>query len=206
MVINVRPFWKIIPLGQEGDSVAVESEEGKLSILHKSGAGWGTGAHETTQLCLQAIAFMYPRKNAEWRMLDFGSGSGLLSIAAAKLGGIVDAIEIDEEGILNGNVNAHLNGLDNRIRASRWLDESHDRYDLVVANILRPILLEFASELTDRLGDNGTLILSGLVATDIPEVSTRFVHYLKGRLPLVYQKGEWRALIWSQTTPFASSH
>ena len=68
-------------------------------ILLEPGPGWGTGSHETTQLCLQAIAILSPRDRPSWKALDFGAGSGMLSIAAARLGAEVDAIEIDDDGL-----------------------------------------------------------------------------------------------------------
>jgi ribosomal protein L11 methyltransferase len=161
------------------------------------GAGWGDGSHETTHLCLQAIRFLHPKKPA-FRALDFGSGSGLLSIAAARLGATVDAVEIDEAAVPHAKKNAELNGVGGQIRYWREIPHTAPEgpYDLIVANILRPVLLHYAEDLASRLSPQGVLILSGVVATEIPELSVRYSSWLLGRFPEVYRRGEWRAIVW----------
>jgi ribosomal protein L11 methylase PrmA len=68
----------------------------------------------------------------------------------------------------------------------------------VIANILRPVLLEFAPELVRRLApDHGTLILSGLIEKDVAEVSGRYSSLLQGRTPSRRELGDWRALVWA---------
>lgn len=130
-------------------------------------------------------------------MLDFGSGSGILAIAAARLGARVDAVEIDLQALAHARLNAHLNGLEESIRFASEPPPADEPYALVVANILRPVLLETSTELATRLKPGGTLILSGLVATDLPEVSVRYSALLGGRQPQAFAQGEWRALVWS---------
>ncbi len=187
--------------------IASDFSPSERSLLLVPGAGWGDGMHDTTQLCLQAIAFFAPRRASDfsadrpgepaWRALDFGSGSGLLSIAAARLGAQVRAVEIDPAGIAHAELNLRLNGLSDRFEQSESLPELGERpFDLVVANILRPILLEFAYPLASRLSPRGVLILSGLVSTDVPEVSVRYTGLLGGRRPEVYRRGDWCALVW----------
>lgn len=208
--LKIRPYWKIVlpgpndPISQV-KQVKKPGESREVSLIVSPGEGWGSGSHETTQLCLQAIALMAPHqkgssKNKPWRMLDFGSGSGILALGAANLGATVEAIEIDEAGLHNGVENAALNGFADRIRFSRTLAGTTGHFELVVANILRPVLLEFAEELTQRLDPKGTLILSGLVATDLPEVSVRYASFLNHRQPVSYQRGDWRALIWGSAS------
>jgi ribosomal protein L11 methyltransferase len=187
--IHVRPRWRIVPPGEPPD-------DARIPIIVSPGAGWGTGAHETTQLCLQAIALMAPT-DRPWRMLDFGAGSGILAVGAARLGAAVDAVEIDEAAIANAQENMRLNDVADRVRVSRSLDAAPGPHDMVVANILRPVLLAFAEALTARLAPGGTLLLSGLVSTDLPELSVRYTALLGGRRPQQYQLGEWRALAWS---------
>ncbi len=160
------------------------------------GAGFGDGTHETTQLCLQAISAFAPRDGRPWRVLDFGSGSGILSIAAARLSASVDAVEIDDSARKHSLENARLNGVAERIRFAPALPCPAERYDLVVANILRPVLLDFADALVARRANRGTLVLSGLVATDVPEVVSRFLLLVNGRRPDLHSRGEWRALVW----------
>lgn len=191
--IRVPPFWRI---ARDNVPSASSPGDGPRLIRMVPGAGWGTGAHETTQLCLQAITHFAPRGGAPWRMLDFGAGSGILSIGAAMLGARVDAVEIDEEGVAHGEENARLNGMGNRVGYSRRLGAELGCYDVVVANILRPVLLGFSGELAGRLTRRGVLILSGLVSTDVPELAVRFGGLIGDHQFEVFKKGEWRALVW----------
>jgi ribosomal protein L11 methyltransferase len=168
------------------------------AILIEPGPGFGDGTHETTQVCLQALAALAPR-TGPWRMLDFGSGSGILSIAAARLGAVVDAVEIDSLAAAHGERNATANGVSDRIRALRTLEQTRPPFDFVVANILRAVLLDFAGALVERMAAGAALVLSGLVSTDVPEVSVRYASRLGGERPEVYERGEWRALLWRQS-------
>lgn len=185
--IQIAPRWQILP----PDGLA---DAGALPIRIASGPGFGDGRHPTTQLCLQAIAALAPRGRT-WRMLDFGSGSGILSIAGALLGATVDAVEIDPRAIEHAEQNLRANGCADRIRHLATLGETTGPFDLVVANILRSVLLSFADALVG-LRAHGALVLSGLVSTDVPEVSARYAPLLGERRPEVYERDEWRALVW----------
>jgi ribosomal protein L11 methyltransferase len=197
--IDIPPAWSIVPPSDAATANdAVTAKDVGLRIVIQPGAGFGNGTHETTRLCLQAVSALSPRGGKPWRMLDFGSGSGILAIGAAKLGATVAAVEIDELALENAAENARLNAVADRIRYSRTLDGVGGPFELVVANILRGVLLEFADELVTRLAPSGpaTLVLSGLVSTDVPEVSARYASLLGGRRPEVYERGHWRALTW----------
>jgi ribosomal protein L11 methyltransferase len=170
------------------------------AILIEPGPGFGDGTHETTQVCLQAIAALAPR-TGPWRMLDFGSGSGILSIAAARLGAVVDSVEIDPLAAAHGERNATANGVSDRVRVLRTLEQTQPPFDFVVANILRAVLLDFAGALVERTAAGAALVLSGLVSTDVPEVSVRYASRLGGQRPEVYERGEWRALVWRRSRP-----
>jgi ribosomal protein L11 methyltransferase len=187
--IEIAPRWRIVSLGGPRDGE-------RITLVVEPGPGFGDGTHETTQLCLQAIAALAPR-GRPWRMLDFGSGSGILGIGAARLGALVDAVEIDAQASAHGQQCARSNGVAERIHHARSLEDARGPFDFVVANILRSVLLAFADELVARLAPAGTLVLSGLVSTDVPEVSVRFSSLLGGhRRPEVVSHGEWRALAW----------
>jgi ribosomal protein L11 methyltransferase len=177
--VRIPPCWRI-------NSEARSPSE--ISIALGRGVGWGDGTHETTQLCLQAIATYRPRR--PFRMLDFGSGSGILSIAGARVGATVEAVEIDEAAIAHASHNAQVNGVN--LEMHRHIPDG-PQCELVVANIVRAVLVEFAGALVARLG--GTLILSGLLGTDVPEVSLRY-RSLLGAPPERFERGEWRALVW----------
>jgi ribosomal protein L11 methyltransferase len=200
--VRIAPNWRILPPWVSEDSPELARLNapilpGERVIRVNPGAGFGTGTHETTQLCLKAIAEFFGRRKgpAEVRALDFGSGSGILSIGAALLGADVDGVEIDPLAIDNAEENSRINDVEERIAYFRDLAGAPGPYPLVIANILRPVLLEFAPELVRRLEPGGTLVLSGLIATDTPSVSEAYSALLKRR-PVETSLGEWRSLVW----------
>jgi ribosomal protein L11 methyltransferase len=154
------------------------------------GVGFGDGSHPTTRLCLQAVRSLV---RPGMRVLDFGAGSGILSIAAVQRGAVADAVEIDPAAIAHARENAALNAV--TFGLHQTLDTLPGPYDLVVANILRKILLDHAEALCARQAPGGGLVVSGLVATDLPEVGVRYGNLL-GRRPESYQLDDWRALAW----------
>jgi len=191
--VFIPPFWRILPAWVERDL-----PPGERPLKINPGAGFGTGTHETTQLCLQAIGEFAASRGggllSGTTALDFGSGSGILAIGAALLGAKVTAVEIDELAIDNALENARLNGVETRIEYSKTLG-AQVLYPLVIANILRPVLIEFAPELVKRLAPGGCLILSGLVQNDVAEID-RVFSALLGSRPKVSERGEWRSVVW----------
>jgi ribosomal protein L11 methyltransferase len=187
--LRIPPRWMIVA----PDDVP-PPHAGDDPLVFLPGPGWGDGAHETTQLCLQALAVLRPPP--PFRALDFGSGSGLLSIAAARLGATVEAVEIDEAAIAHAAANARANGVAAAITTTRAIAPAGATCALVVANILRAVLVDFAAPLVARLRPGGTLVLSGLVATDVPEVTQRYRTLLADAAPARFGRGEWRALAW----------
>lgn len=192
--IRIAPDWRVIPYWVTDQEAKIQADEHPIRI--NPGAGFGTGTHETTQLCLGAIAGAVTTRRVN-RALDFGSGSGILSIAIALRGVEVDAIEIDPLAIENARENARLNSVDAMIRFEDTLAGSTGPYDLVVANILRPVLLEFAEQLVSRLEKHGgALILSGLIERDVAEVTACYTR-LVGREPEIHALGEWRCVVFN---------
>ncbi len=199
--VRIPPAWRILPAWLKAPPADLGPDE--LVIQINPGAGFGTGTHETTQLCLRALA----ETAGKWRalgsppsVLDFGSGSGILAIGAALLGARVTGVEVDTMAITNAEDNAELNGVAGSIHFQTHFSTAHSNA-CVLANILRPILLQFAPEIVDRLHPQGVLILSGLVATDVPEVRARFERELL-RLNASFacrelSEKEWRALVFS---------
>ena len=186
--VEIPPRWRIVSAPSAGES-------GGLRLVIDPGPGFGDGTHETTQLCLQALAAFAPR-TGPWRMLDFGSGSGILAIGAARLGAVVDAVEIDALASAHGERNARANDVADRIRHLRTLEDTGDPFDFVEANILRSVLLDFAEALVARVAPRATLVLSGLVSTDVPQIIARYSPLLEGARPDVFENGDWRALAW----------
>lgn len=182
----VRPAWDEGAAGIDAAGVA--------TIYIEPGLGFGTGLHETTQLCLASLAERL-RGGRRERVLDYGAGSGILAIAAAVLGaGQVDAVEIDDrvhEAIV---ANARRNGVVERLRVAGTLPPEASPYDVVIANIVASVLIERAAELCQRVRrDGGMVVLSGLLADDVPKVADRYAALL-GCRPLVRQRGEWHSL------------
>jgi ribosomal protein L11 methyltransferase len=171
-----------------------------LALRLAPGPGFGDGTHPTPLLCLQAIAALAPRGVA-WRLLDFGSGSGILSIAGACLGATVDSVEIDERAVEHAAWNVRANGVEERVRQLRALGDATGPFDMIAANILRSVLLAFAAALVDLCARGGALVLSGLVSTDVPEVSACYARLLGELRPEVYERDEWRALVWRSARP-----
>lgn len=199
---EVPPFWKVLPPWVEGTDTAASR------ILRiNPGAGFGTGTHETTQLCLQLLGELSLQGFRPARAIDFGSGSGILSIGAALAGaGQVDAVEIDPLANDNARENARLNRLPvdgepgARIRFFEDLADARGPYPLVLANILKPVLLEFADRLLRLAAPGATVILSGLVEADVAAVSERYGAILGRQPDAIRQNGEWRAILFRGDT------
>ena len=135
---------------------------------------FGTGDHQTTKICLQLLEkYVKPRM----QILDAGSGTAILSIAAAKLESEkIIAFDIDEWSFENGKENVELNNVSDKveIRNCELNDIKENDFDLVVANIQKNILLELSSGLKEKLKENGILILSGLLVSDQKEILKKY--------------------------------
>ncbi len=197
---QVPPFWAVLP-----PWVDAQADPLKQILRLNPGAGFGTGTHETTQLCLEIMGRVFGRTPAlkGKRVLDFGSGSGILAIGAALLGASVIGVEIDPLAIDNAEENASLNQLTTELRFQKNLPEEQG-FDLIIANILRPVLIEFASQLLERLSSSGTLILSGLMEPDLTTILSTFQPLVDAKLgtlsPKILALNEWRAVAWTRSS------
>ena len=191
--IAVAGFGMVRPAWEEGS--AGIADDGLATIFIEPGLGFGTGLHETTQLCLAALSQRAHRGIRLECVLDYGSGSGILGIAAAVLGATrVDAVEIDAPVHRSISANAIRNGVADRLHLSHALPPRSTPYDLVIANIVAPVLLEHAAELCERVDRrSGAIVLSGLLDGDVQSVATRYTALL-GREPAVGTRGDWRSL------------
>jgi ribosomal protein L11 methyltransferase len=126
------------------------------------GAAFGTGTHATTRLCL---AWMERHLAAGASVLDYGCGSGILSISAARLGaGAVTGVDIDPQAVATARANARGNGVDAQYTTPEpFAGDPDRRFDLVVANILANPLIVLAPSLARRVRPGGTLLLSGVL-------------------------------------------
>src|SRR5262249_22710391 len=108
----------------------------------------------------------------------------------------VDAVEIDARAVEHADRNIRANAVESRVRQLGALDAAAVPFDFIVANILRAVLLAHAQALASALARSGTLVLSGLVSTDVPEIIARYTPLCGGRRPNVSARDEWRALVW----------
>ncbi len=131
-----------------------------INIAIDPALAFGTGHHPTTASALQAIS-KYVK--SEDTLLDVGCGSGILGIAAMKLGATVDACDTDIVSVENSEVNAELNSqkFNNIWEGSCTLTDK--KYDIVVANIVADVLTFIAKELKSALNENGILVISGIL-------------------------------------------
>jgi len=151
-------------------------QRGELVIEIDPGMAFGTGTHPSTQMCIQALEEAVRSSPDFSSMLDVGTGSGILSIAARKLGlGHVWAVDIDPVAIDNARKNALANhihrGLAFRVGS---LDGLRRKFDIVVANLLPQELLGIAPLLPKRMSSGGILIVSGLLRRQKKEILSAF--------------------------------
>jgi ribosomal protein L11 methyltransferase len=143
-------------------------------ILGKKGA-FGSGEHETTASCLEELAKLTGR--AGTRALDLGSGTGILAIAAARLGiTSVVAIDIDWQAAVSCADNVRLNGLDAQVISvcGELACLAAGDFDLVMANIYADLHLTLADEMTAKTKPGGCLLLSGIPLQDKFDIQQRF--------------------------------
>jgi ribosomal protein L11 methyltransferase len=142
------------------------------------GMAFGTGSHPSTRLALEFLADEV--KGGE-SVLDYGCGSGILAVAATKLGAVdVDAVDIDPLSIATAAANAALNGL--ALRTALPDDLAPRVYDVVVANILAQPLILLAPLLAARARPGGRIALSGILEPQAVEVAAAYSHYFDTRI------------------------
>lgn len=158
------------------------------------GTAFGTGKHETTRMCLQAIEENKPDK--PWTMLDVGTGSGILSVYGAMLGAEeITAIDIDPEAVRWAKKNIELNEIPIEINLSTTtLEEIDNQYDIVVANLIKNTILELNPLFPKVLAPEGLIIFSGILKEQIDMIEEDISKYgliKKGERIM----GEWACLL-----------
>lgn len=173
-----------------------EPPPGKINLIIEPGMAFGTGQHGTTKICLHAIerlAAQHKDQLGTMTMLDVGTGTGILAIAAKLLGmGAVAGTDIEDDAVLAALENAKLNRADILVRKGS-LPEGGP-FNVVVANILAVVLQRMMPDLAAILKPKGQLILSGLLNEEEDELIDRAAEF---GLPLVYkeQLEGWSCLV-----------
>lgn len=159
----IVPTWHALPEGA------------KVSIRLDPGLAFGTGTHPTTRMCLRWIATQ--PKGSAGRTLDYGCGSGILAIGAAKFGAVdIDAVDIDEDAVTSCELNAQAN----EVTLNAGLPAlAQGQYQTVLANILATPLKMLAPLLCGYVQAGGHLVLAGILAQQADELKEAYAPYLK---------------------------
>lgn len=185
----IAPPWDIPKAGYQAEGGRQQAD--LPVIIIEPSTGFGTGHHATTRLCLLMLQRLDLRGA---RVLDIGTGSGVLALAAWKLGaGDVVAVDNDPDALDNARANIARNGAAPSIDIIRDDLEGlrTERADIVLANLTGAVLVRYAAELRGLALDGGYLILSGFAPADVAVIRTAFAG-----LALIHEsaEGEWAAL------------
>ncbi len=172
----VRPSWE-------------EARENAIDLIIDPALSFGSGHHETTNTCLQAIS-QYVKENND--VIDVGCGSGILGIAASKLQANVDICDTDEVCIKDSKVNFSLNKTEYK---DAWVGsalKADKAYDVVIANIVADVLVIISNDLKKCLKPQGILILSGILDKHLNRVLKKFDNLTTVE---IIEKNEWRTVV-----------
>jgi ribosomal protein L11 methyltransferase len=198
--LHVRPPWE-----------SPSDREGTEEIVIDPGQAFGTGAHATTRLCLELILELAALEDRPGPLLDVGTGSGVLAIVASRLGfAPVLGLDHERESVAAAEENARVNGVEIEVRrfdlrkqALPWLEQDADSDPadglagslVVVANLLRPLLLDLARGMPRAPAH---LLAGGLLKDQVDEVVEAFGERLGMRERERRERGEW-AVVWLTT-------
>ena len=187
--ILIKPTWEEIP----------EKDTDKLMIQIDPGTAFGTGQHETTQLCIRQLRKYLTKGD---RVLDVGTGSGILAITALKLGAErVFGTDLDENAITAVGENLEANQIDSRyfqVVKGNIIDEKeiqdqagYECYDVVTANILADVIIMLQKQIPAHLKKGGIFIMSGIL--NIKEDAVKEAVLASGKLEILEtaHQGEW---------------
>lgn len=190
--ILIKPTWEEIP----------KEHKDKLMIQIDPGTAFGTGTHETTQLCIRQIRKWLKEGDT---VLDVGTGSGILAIAALKLGAMYAfGTDLDENAIVAAAENAEVNGITAdqfKVIAGNIIDDEAvqamtgmECYDIAVANILAPVIIMLQGEIAKHIKHGGMFITSGIINTWEERVLEAFSGNDEFEVVDVAHQGEWVAI------------
>lgn len=182
---NWKQYFKPFPVGNKlmikPSWETLNDDMGRKIIEIDPSSSFGTGSHTTTRLCLEKIEEVLPENASDVKILDMGCGSGILGIAALKLGaGYVNAVDIDENSARIARENYEMNHIDTEkyeVFAGNILENEElyntigsIPYDMIVANIVADVIMWMAPMFKKFLAEHGQLIVSGIIAERSDEV------------------------------------
>ena len=181
--VVVKPTWE-----------EYEKQDGDLIIELDPGMAFGTGTHETTTMCIQQLE-KYVKEDS--KVFDIGCGSGILAIAAAKLGAKdVLAVDLDEVAVKVSKENIELNKVEDKVVAlhGNLMEVVNDKADIVVANIIADIIKILAKDIKNFMKDDAIFISSGIIHAKVDEVKASLE---ENGLEIieVQSLGEWNAIV-----------
>lgn len=193
--IWIKPSW-IQADHASGSRETAASEPGDVVLTLDPGMAFGTGLHPTTQMCLQALEQLV---QPGMRVLDVGTGSAILTIAAAKLGaGQLLGIDNDDMATKTARANVALNGVEDRVEIRPGTLEivTETGWDIVVVNILARVIVPLLGkgELFRYVAQDGFLILSGIINEQAATVITA-MEANGGRIVRTLTSGDWLAFV-----------
>lgn len=181
--VVVKPTWE-----------EYEEQSGDLIIELDPGMAFGTGTHETTTMCIHQLE-NYVKKDS--KVFDIGCGSGILAIAAAKLGAKeVVAVDLDEVAVKVSKENIELNKVEDKVTAlhGNLTEVINDKADIVVANIIADIIKILAKDVSNFMKEDAVFISSGIIHAKVDEVKESLI---KNGFEIVEVQtlGEWNAIV-----------
>ncbi|MDI9570096.1 MAG: 50S ribosomal protein L11 methyltransferase [Pseudomonadota bacterium] len=185
--IIIKPTWERFSPG--GHDILIEIDPGMA---------FGTGQHPSTRMCLQAMEdlILQDRAARSRRVLDVGTGTGILGIAAAKLGaGKVVCVDIDKQAVAIAGENVRMNDVEDRVDVlHRDVVTLSESFDLIVANLTAKMLLKLRPRLVDLLRRGGFLVISGIIEQDTEGIEYHFLAEPFALHRTIVEK-EWRCYV-----------
>lgn len=206
---NWKQYFKPFPVGEKimikPSWEKLDDAMGREIIEIDPSSSFGTGSHTTTRLCLEKIEEVLPTLKQDPQLLDMGCGSGILGIAAVKLGAKhVNAVDIDENSARIAKENYEVNNIDSNkyeVFAGNILDNEklYDKigetaYDMIAANIVADVIMWMADMFKKFLAPDGRLIVSGIIA----ERSTEVINALEKagfKVESFTEKEDWAVVV-----------
>ena len=184
--LMVKPSWS-----------RIKARKGQAVIVLDPGLSFGTGQHPTTAFCLEQV-LKQRRIGQAQSFLDIGTGSGILAIAAARLGyGPVSAFDFDPESVRAARANVRQNGVADRVRIARRdltkpSGQPPGKYPVICANLISSLLLSERERILAHLGPGGILVVAGILKEEFGRVQAAY-EAAGLRLIASRTRGEWRS-------------